>query len=72
VIGPSIAADRHPMTAMVVGAIDQQAANAHFAHFAERDFLQARYQLPSSTRSIAEAGPSGAKILNQSSDPEHE
>jgi hypothetical protein len=34
-IRPSITGDRGPMAAVVVGAIDQQAANAHRTHFAE-------------------------------------
>ena len=38
-----IAADRYPLAAMVVAAIDQQAAHAHLAHFAERDFRLARH-----------------------------
>jgi hypothetical protein len=39
--------------AMVVGAVDQQAANPHFAHFAKRDFLRARHHWKSSPRVIA-------------------
>jgi len=27
------------MAAFIIGAIDEQAANTHFTHFAERDFL---------------------------------
>ena len=38
IIGPGIAADRDGVATAVVGAIDQQAAHAHFAHFAEGDF----------------------------------
>jgi hypothetical protein len=29
------------MTAVVVGAVDEHAANAHVAHFTERDLLRA-------------------------------
>ena len=36
IIGPRIAADRDRMAAAVVGAIDQQATHAHFAHLAKR------------------------------------
>jgi len=41
IIGPSIAADRDGVATAVVGAIDQQAAHAHFAHLAKRDLLRA-------------------------------
>jgi hypothetical protein len=41
IIGPRIAADRNRVAAAVVGAIDQQAAHAHFAHLAKRDLLRA-------------------------------
>ena len=34
IIRPLVAADRGPMAAMVIRAIDQQAANAHLALFA--------------------------------------
>jgi hypothetical protein len=40
-IGPVIAADRARTAAAIVGAIDQHAANAHVAHFAEGDLLRA-------------------------------
>jgi hypothetical protein len=40
VIRPSVAADRSPMRAMIVAAIDQQAANAGGAHFGEGDLLR--------------------------------
>jgi hypothetical protein len=39
-IRPAIADDRNPMAALVVGAVDQQATNAHLAHFTQRDFLR--------------------------------
>jgi hypothetical protein len=39
IIGPSVAADRRPMAAAIIGAIDQEAANAPGAHFSECDFL---------------------------------
>src|SRR3954447_2430446 len=35
IIWPSITADPSPMAAMVVTAIDKQAADAHLAHFTE-------------------------------------
>ena len=38
-VRPLVATDRGPMAAMVVGAIDQQPAHAHLAHFVEGDFL---------------------------------
>src|SRR6516225_9903950 len=41
IIGPGIAADRDGVATAVVGAIDQQAAHAHFAHFAEGDLYLA-------------------------------
>ena len=40
IIGPGISADRDRVAAAVVGAIDQQPANAHLAHFGEGDFLR--------------------------------
>ena len=39
VIRPPFAADRGPMAALIIRAIDQQAANARGAHFAEGDLL---------------------------------
>jgi hypothetical protein len=39
VIRPSVAADRGPVAAMVVGAIDQETANAGGSHFSEGDLL---------------------------------
>ena len=39
VIRPSIAADRSPMRAMIIRAIDQKIANAGGAHFTESDLL---------------------------------
>ena len=41
IIRPSVAADRGPMAAMVVGAIDQETANATGSHFSEGDLLWA-------------------------------
>ena len=41
IIGPSVATDRRPMAAVIVGAIDQEAANASGAHFGEGDLLRA-------------------------------
>ena len=38
-VGPVIGADRDRVAAMIVGAIEQDAAHAHVAHFSERDFL---------------------------------
>jgi hypothetical protein len=43
VIGPSVPADRRRMAAMIIGAIDQQAANAGGAHLAEGDFLSGEF-----------------------------
>jgi hypothetical protein len=40
-IGPAIAADRDRMAAMIIRAVREQAANAHFAHFTQRYFLLA-------------------------------
>jgi len=39
IIRPSVAADRRPMAALVIRAIDQQAANATGTHFSKSDFL---------------------------------
>ena len=39
VIRPGIGAGRDVMRAVIVAAIDQDAANAGFAHFAKGDFL---------------------------------
>jgi hypothetical protein len=36
-VRPSVAADRGPMTAAIIGAIDQETANACAAHFSEGD-----------------------------------
>ena len=41
VVRPLIAADRYRVAAVIVGALDQQTANAGFAHFAECDLLRA-------------------------------
>jgi hypothetical protein len=40
-IWPSVGVDRGRVAAFVVRAIDQDAADAHLAHFAEGDFLGA-------------------------------
>jgi hypothetical protein len=50
IIRPLIGADRHVVAALIIRAIDQQAANPHRAHFAERDFLGAFHQNKSLTR----------------------
>jgi len=39
IIGPSVAADRRPMAALIIRAIDQETANASGAHFSEGDLL---------------------------------
>ncbi len=39
IIGPSIAAERRPMRAMVVAAVDQESAHPGGAHLGEGDFL---------------------------------
>jgi hypothetical protein len=41
VIRPSIGADRYRATALVIRTIDQDTANAAFAHLSEGDFLLA-------------------------------
>ena len=41
VIRPSVAADRCPMTALVIRAIDQETANVSGAHLGEGDLLLA-------------------------------
>jgi hypothetical protein len=41
IIGPSVAADGCPMAAVIIGAIDQETANAGGAHFSEDDLLLA-------------------------------
>jgi hypothetical protein len=41
VIGPAIGAQSGRVEALMVGAVDQQPANARSAHFAEGDFLNA-------------------------------
>jgi hypothetical protein len=41
VIRPSIAVDRRHVTTAIIGAIDQETANASGAHFCEGDFLRA-------------------------------
>jgi hypothetical protein len=57
--GPAVAADRGPMAAFVVGAIDQEAANARCSHFREGDFLLAALFV------IAAAGESGHAPLKR-------
>jgi hypothetical protein len=37
---PAHRADRYRMTTVEVGAVDQDATNAYFAHLAEGDFLR--------------------------------
>jgi hypothetical protein len=39
IIRPSVATDRDVVAAFVIGAIDQQPANARLAHFGEGDFV---------------------------------
>jgi hypothetical protein len=41
VVGPWVAADRDRMRALIVGAIDQDAAHAALAHFSEGDLVRA-------------------------------
>jgi hypothetical protein len=41
IIRPVVAADRDRVAAAIVGAIDQQAAHTHAAHFGEGDLLRA-------------------------------
>ena len=43
IVRPLISADPDPVRALVVGAIDQQTANAGGAHLAEGDFLRAAH-----------------------------
>jgi hypothetical protein len=43
VIRPSIRAQRRPMTAVKVRAINQEPANAHLAHLSEGDLLAGRF-----------------------------
>src|SRR2546429_7956040 len=38
-VRPAVAADLYRMSALVVRAIDQKAANGHLAHFPQGDFL---------------------------------
>jgi hypothetical protein len=40
-VTPSVRANRKRVAAMVVGAIDQDAAHAHVAHLGEGDLLRA-------------------------------
>ena len=40
-VGPQVGVDLDPMAALVVGAIDHQAAHAGLAHFAKGDLLRA-------------------------------
>jgi hypothetical protein len=54
VVRPSISADRDRMAAVVVGAVDQQAADAHFAHFTQTYFFRPfRQSLCSRLRQLA-------------------
>jgi hypothetical protein len=39
IVRPLFAADRFPMAALVIRAIDQESANARGAHFSEGDLL---------------------------------
>jgi hypothetical protein len=41
IIGPAIGADRDRVAALVIGAVHQDATNAHVAHLGERDLLRA-------------------------------
>jgi hypothetical protein len=43
-VGPSVGADRDPMAALEIGAIDQQAANAGGAHFSQGDLLAGEFR----------------------------
>ena len=43
VIRPTVAADRGPMAAPEVAAVDQQPANARGAHFSEGNLLAGRF-----------------------------
>jgi hypothetical protein len=40
IVGPAVGAEGYGMAAMVVGAVDQDAANDHIAHLAEGDLLR--------------------------------
>jgi len=40
IVGPTIPADRQTMAAVVVGAVDQDAAHAALAHLGKGDFLR--------------------------------
>jgi|SRR2546423_5345804 hypothetical protein len=46
-IWPAIGADLNAMAAPIIGAIHQQAANAHLPHFAQGDFPRPFHQSPS-------------------------
>jgi hypothetical protein len=46
-IWPAIGADLNAMAAPIIGAIHQQAANAHLPHFAQDDFPRPFHQSPS-------------------------
>ena len=61
VIRPAIAPDCRPMAAVIVRAIDQDAAHADLAHFAERYFLSPQHQ--SFNRfAISESSPVPARL----------
>jgi hypothetical protein len=62
-VGLPVSADRERVAAVIVGAIYQQAMDAHFARFAHRDFLFAPHLKASFTRLID--GCSGFLILIQ-------
>jgi hypothetical protein len=64
VIRPSVAADRRPMRAVIIGAINQESANARGAHFGEGDFLRAFHHEPSRATSPApSAAPFSIRII---------
>jgi hypothetical protein len=52
VIRPPVAADRRPMRAVIVRAVDQQAANARGAHFGQSYFLRAAHPKFASSQSL--------------------
>jgi hypothetical protein len=59
IVGPSVSTDPSPMVALVVRAIDQQAANADFEHFTQRYFLLGLRQ------SLASAGVLATRSLER-------
>jgi hypothetical protein len=50
IVRPSVAADRGPMAALEIGAIDQQAANTGGAHFSQGDLLAGEFRHAPSKR----------------------